>query len=564
MFGLVISAAVLWKVLPNPPVSEENAVIPPRPRYELKRVGIVLRNKGSKQVQVRAEVVEVSSDLQLARFKGITEAILFEQGRPALRIKGDEILFNRRTRELLLRGPVEVTSAQGEHLAAPEARWVQTAQRLILPAGVRLELNGGEVRAAELVADAGMKTLRFSGGVQVALTRLSGSSPKGKTTGNATRAAGAEASSAVHGRLRAETVRYDARRKLYTAEGSVSLAVDDTTIRAARIQLALESQIAEAAGDVIVTRLDTTLKAPSVRYEIQKKVARASGGAILLQGGTSLQADQMQFDLESQVTSAEGGVRLKQRDLTLTATWLKYDATRKELFAGGGVRLEREGSVLVAQDLIANLDSRQAEAGGGVKLVVPPRKWEGTMEDASSPVTSEETVIQARRMVFRWDPDGARAEGGVVIKQRASTAKAERASYEGEAGEIVLEGQVVVEQQVGQVKGGSPGSPKDAEAGGSTDSTATLTCERLVLLLKGGDMRAEGKVTVSQRGRVARGDLATYTGRDRKIVLTGNAQIRTDDGGWLRADRVTFLLSEEVFEASGGVETEFTIKREGR
>jgi hypothetical protein len=35
--------------------------------------------------------------------------------------------------------------------------------------------------------------------------------------------------------------------------------------------------------------------------------------------------------------------------------------------------------------------------------------------------------------------------------------------------------------------------------------------------------------------------------------------MREADGSWLRADRVVIAISEETFEATGNVETEFTV-----
>ncbi len=86
-----------------------------------------------------------------------------------------------------------------------------------------------------------------------------------------------------------------------------------------------------------------------------------------------------------------------------------------------------------------------------------------------------------------------------------------------------------------------------------------LRADRLVVRLRTRDMEAEGAVQVEQEGRLAAGDRAVYTERDRRIVVTGHVRMREADGSWLRADRVVIALDEEIFEATGNVETEFTV-----
>lgn len=339
---------------------------------------------------------------------------------------------------------------------------------------------------------------------------------------------------ADQGRLQADRVRYDAKQKIFTAEGNVHLVMGDVEVHAKRARVEQIPQRVTASGDVLVVQRETSLRAAEVIYEMRPGLVNASGN-----------------------------VFVAWRDLIINAPALKYSVRTEQVAAQGGVRLAQGTSILTAQTLDADLRAKRAEATGKAKLVRAGGGLAGTQDRVASALAQEETTITAARMTFRWDTNEARAFDGVTVIQPDKTARAKEAFYSETAGRIELQGEVVVEQLSGEwlVKGKVIDAPTDEASKKALASKTTLTTARLVIELKARNMLAEEDVTVTQQARTATGNRATYTDKDKLLVVTGNVRMREEDGSWLRADRVVISLIEETFEALGNVETEFRVKR---
>ncbi len=338
--------------------------------------------------------------------------------------------------------------------------------------------------------------------------------------------------SAEQGKLRADRVRYEARSKVFTAEGNVRLIVGNVEIQAQRLRLEQEPQLAYASGNVLVVQRDTTLRATEVKYEIRRKLAHAFGGVELAQGQSTVRAPRMDFDLAAQTMSASDGVRLM-----------------------------RDGTTIAGETMVANLRTKRGEVTGQVTFIRAAQPGEATKR-TQRVIGEQQTRIAAPRLVFHWDVDEAEADGGVVVTQPDKVLRARRVRYSDITHRAELEGDVVVEQFAQSlVQGGIIEPPKDEETRRALTGKITLTCERLVLLLDERDMHAQGAVLVTLKGRSAMGDRAVYTNKDREILLTGNVRFRDEDGSTLRADRVMISLADETLEAMGNVEADFLMKR---
>jgi lipopolysaccharide assembly outer membrane protein LptD (OstA) len=339
---------------------------------------------------------------------------------------------------------------------------------------------------------------------------------------------------ADQGRLQADRVRYDAKQKVFTAEGNVHLVMGDVEVHAKRARVEQIPQRVTASGDVLVVQRETSLRAAEVIYEIRPGLVNASGE-----------------------------VYVAWKDVIINAPALKYNVRTEQLVAQGGVKLAQSNSILTAHALDADLRAKRAEATGNAKLVRAGGSLAGTQDRVASALAQEDTTITAARMTFRWDTNEARAFDGVTVTQPDKTARAKEGFYSETAGRIELQGDVVVEQLSGEwlVKGKVIDAPTDDTSKKALASKTTLTAARLVIELKARNMLAEEDVTVTQQARTATGNRATYTDKDKVVVVTGNVRMRDDDGSWLRADRVVISLIEETFEALGNVETEFRVKR---
>jgi lipopolysaccharide assembly outer membrane protein LptD (OstA) len=211
--------------------------------------------------------------------------------------------------------------------------------------------------------------------------------------------------------------------------------------------------------------------------------------------------------------------------------------------------------------MVARLRARQVDVSGHAVLVRPAGPARAPQDRAARTLAAQDTKLTADRLRFHWDVNEAEAEGAVVLTQSERTAKAGKVVYSEARGVIELTGDVEVEQRSGEwlVDSGVAEKPRDADAVKALRSPVRLWADRLVVRLETRDMEATGRVKVEQEGRLATGDRATYAQRDQTIVVSGNVRMREADGSWLRADRVVIAIADETFEATGNVETEFTV-----
>jgi LPS export ABC transporter protein LptC len=142
----------------------------------LHQASIVVRHQGEKQAEVRAERVEVSRDFRYATFSGIPTITVFSEGHEAFHVSGGRIVLDRQTDDVVVQGPVEVTSMRGERLMAGTARWTNATQQLVFEQHVTMAVGDQELIAEQLAIDVRQQTMDFSGAVDVAF-RLNGVRP---------------------------------------------------------------------------------------------------------------------------------------------------------------------------------------------------------------------------------------------------------------------------------------------------------------------------------------------------------------------------------------------------
>jgi lipopolysaccharide assembly outer membrane protein LptD (OstA) len=336
------------------------------------------------------------------------------------------------------------------------------------------------------------------------------------------------------GRLRAARVRYDARTRTFYAEGHVVLSLGDLVVEAPRLRVDQGRRTVHADGGVVIRRPGSVLRGRELLYEIGPRLAHVSGEVRLDEAGTVVAAGRMTLNIAAQTVQSRDGVRLR-----------------------------REGTTVSGDEMAADLKSHRAEVTGRAVLTRPGGAPAATQDRTARTLASQDTKITAERLRFRWDANEAEAEGGVILTQPDKTARAERVTYSESRGVIELTGKVEIEQRSGEwlVDGGVVTKPRGGEGAKVLTAPVHLWADRLVIRTETKDMQADGRVKVEQDGRVATGDRAVYTERNRTIVVSGNVRLREADGSWLRADKVVIAIDDETFEASGNVETEFTVTR---
>lgn len=303
-----------------------------------------------------------------------------------------------------------------------------------------------------------------------------------------------------------------------------------------------------AAGQLQIPDVEQgRLRADRVRYDAKEQTFHAEGNVRLTLGTMEVRAPRLRVNQARQIVYATGGVTVTQPDTLLRAAEITYEIQAQTAHASGGVRLQHEGTTVTGDTLVARMKTKEAEVAGHASLVRAP---------AATGKTDDATAITADRMRFRWEANEVEAHGTVTVTQPDRTARAQNLLYSEERDVLELTGDVVVDQRSGEAL-----AAEEPDAAKVLASRTVLACDRAVVRLSSRDLTADGSIRVEQEGRLATGDHAVYTSRDRLLVVTGGVRMQETDGSWLRADKVVISLADETFEAVGNVETEFSVKR---
>lgn len=206
-------------------------------------------------------------------------------------------------------------------------------------------------------------------------------------------------------RLRAPSVRYDARSQVVVATGGVAysdpsgeiqartltvwlaeervLADGDVSVlaagppavemRAARAEADRARGVVTASGDVTVRREDLILRARDVAYHQADRRVTAAGDAVVESPAGVLAADRMTALLEEDVLEADGRVRYRYRDISGTADRVRLDWRSRVAVLFGTATAQMGPHRLTAEVLTVDLAARRITAAGAARLtVVPP------------------------------------------------------------------------------------------------------------------------------------------------------------------------------------------------
>lgn len=187
----------------------------------------------------------------------------------------------------------------------------------------------------------------------------------------------------------------------------------------------------------------------------------------------------------------------KPRDIEFTADQVDYDENSQRIRLVGKVIITSEGSKLSAPYAVYYTEKQYAEFLGGVKMVGEQstatgkemRVWygesKGRLEGAvrlisqngSDGESKEPTVILAETLDYNWEKEEGAADGGVKMRQGQKRAYADRAEIYQKRNEVLLIGNVRVEQGDGD----------------------WLTAQRAIYDTEKQSVRAEGRVVAKTR-----------------------------------------------------------------
>lgn len=206
--------------------------------------------------------------------------------------------------------------------------------------------------------------------------------------------------------LTADTIEYDSKAGVMTAEGSVRLVRDKAVLTGANAQYNTKSKEAFITGNVKMVREDTTLTAAEVRSYNDNYLV-ATGNAVLTKGENTLTGPKIEHWVDREYTLVPSSARMtmpdgwmtadkveafhkedraiaagsvhivsEKRDLDAVSDQAVYTGSKTEqgkVVMSGNARAIQEGNVLTGKTLTIYLDDKAMDAQGKPKLVVKPQ-----------------------------------------------------------------------------------------------------------------------------------------------------------------------------------------------
>lgn len=184
------------------------------------------------------------------------------------------------------------------------------------------------------------------------------------------------------------------------------------------------------------------------------------------------------------------------RDVQFWADQVDYDDAQKRIRMVGRVKFVSEGATLTAPYAEFHTEKQIGEFQGGVKMVGEKstatgremKVWYGDsrvilkgdvriISQNSEDSSDEPTVVLAKELEYNWEDEEGVARGGVKMRQGAKRAFSDRAEIYQKTNQVLLLGNVRVEQGNGD----------------------WLTCQRAVYDTEKQTVRAEGGVVAKTR-----------------------------------------------------------------
>jgi len=257
-----------------------------------------------------------------------------------------------------------------------------------------------------------------------------------------------------------------------------------------------------------------------LRYDPKAKKSNLSGHIRLQSSKLTLNCEVLEIDHEAEIARLNQNLTIKRKDLTCKGKYLEYSSKEE--------KINIEGSV------------------------------EAKIQSSPHP-----TRLKATQVVFFADEKkDFTAVGSIEVQQGKKYSLAQRAVYNQPAKKLLLQGGVrtVIEKARAILKEETVAKLKSKDAKELLREKTFLTSDSLELKTKSGDAVARGRVTVSQKGREGRADLAVYSEKNETITLTGKVYLKKENQ-WIRCQKIIISVKNETFEAAGEVEAEFKIKK---
>lgn len=236
-------------------------------------------------------------------------------------------------------------------------------------------------------------------------------------------------------------------------------------------------------------------------------------------------------------------------------------------------KLEKKFSYLTADHLKFNPDSKIGSVQGNIyikkdKLVIRSERLTLDLDaniasfESRSSFQKEGSRLYADNATAFFDEDRIDMKGSVEVVQKNKNAYSDAAVYNDKSRNIEMMQNVraEIEKPKSLLKEASAGKYKSEEAQKALLTKTIITCNKLIVNTDNNDCSAFGNVYVTQKEKQARSDQAIYSQDNEKIIMTGNVYMKKNDD-WVKADKAIVSVDKEIFEAIGGAETTFKVKK---
>ena len=264
----------------------------------------------------------------------------------------------------------------------------------------------------------------------------------------------------------------------------------------------------------------------------------------------SLSADYIKFWPQEKRSEISGHVILVKKEWTITCDRLAIDHNLKNANLSGNIHIRRKDGLINTDKLDYIGEQEQLNLDQNTFFNLRSGKIR--------------TRIKCQRAVMFNDAErDILLYGSLEVTQGKKIAIAREGNYSRALGGLDLKGQTktVIEKAQALLNPDTALKLKNADTKTILKEKTVVTSNTLFFSTRTGDARATGSVEVTQRGREAKADSATYDDKKEVLTLAGNVFmkkiVRGGKQDWVKCREVSVSVPKETFEAVGAVEAEF-------
>lgn len=167
---VAIAAAATWLVVgwlrrPAPPPEQGREVGAPAISV---RESVVEHSRGGQPAwRLSIDEIQIGGGGQAVAAAGLREGLVYDQGKPVVRISAGQATYNTADKSFQVTGGVKVVSVRGAVVTTTQVQWVPATQTLHCPAEVTMRAEGVTLRTESLDLIVPRNLVRAPGRAQV-------------------------------------------------------------------------------------------------------------------------------------------------------------------------------------------------------------------------------------------------------------------------------------------------------------------------------------------------------------------------------------------------------------